>query len=349
MSEISTPPRKPTRRLLFGGLLAGAAATVAGGAAAALLIVPADRPPSRPPVPGQSGPLRLIAASEVLARASERAGDEPEFDPAPGQYLYFQSREEHDLFGRVYRSKPPWGPGEGVLHRNRSFSRDEAWYPVGGRSPGFRWSSGETFEGPWPGEHTPLKVRGPGWICESYRNVSEAGRKDPKVEPDCKAGDDHYRDDLPTDTEGMYERLYAGGRKEANPSDVAAFREVGEIVRGYYLPPKSRAALFSAAARIPGTTVTGNVTDLADRVGIAVGQAWGGVRYELIFDPVTFAFFGEREVVDFDDSFEPAGAGPGPFLRTPDPEMARYMKPGHVLRQSVDLRIALVDERGQRP
>jgi len=349
MSEISTPPRKRPRRLPFGGLLVGAAVALAGGAAAALLIVPADRSLSRPPVPGQSGPLRLVAASEVLARASERASGEPELDPEPGQYLYFERRDEHDLFSRRYRGKPPWKAEEGVIHKNRSFDRSEIWYPVGGQSPGFMRLSGEIFEGPWPGELTPFKDSGPGWICESYRNVSEAGRKDPKVEPDCKAGDDHYRDDLPTDTDGMYERLYAGAEEGALPPDVSAFRVVGDVISGYYLPPKSRAALFSAAARIPGTTVTRDVTDLADRVGIAVGQTWGGVRHELIFDPVTFAFFGKREIVDHDDSFEPAGGRPEFFPPTPDPELAGYMKPGHVLRQSVDLRIALVDERGQRP
>jgi len=343
VSEISAPRRKAARGRLFGGLLAGAALAVAGGVAAALLAVPADGPSP------QEEPVRLPAGSEILTRAAHRAGSEPELRPKPGQYLYFEEKGEQDHFSRGWRMAEDGTKKDLHIVRRGESSHSEFWYPVGGRSPGMMRSSSEGYQVRWPGEIEPEKTEGYGWICASYRNVSEAGRSDMKVVPDCKAGDDRYRRDLPTDVSAMLEWLYGDRRKqEWTPPDVAAFGRLVEAVRGSYVPPKSRAALFAAASRIPGTTVTRDVTDLVGRKGVAVGMTWNSVRSELIFDAATFELLGEREVMDYDESSWPlARSGTPP--RSPDPELAGYMKPGHVMAQSVTLRVALVDDLGRRP
>jgi hypothetical protein len=83
----------------------------------------------------------------------------------------------------------------------------------------------------------------------------------------------------------------------------AAYSEIYVILASLYLPPpKVSAALFDAAAKIPGVTVLPYVVDAAGGQGIAVamtpavGPASGRTRYELIFDPHTYRFIGSQAI-----------------------------------------------------
>lgn len=63
------------------------------------------------------------------------------------------------------------------------------------------------------------------------------------------------------------------------------------------VPPKLAAAIFRAAATLPGTVVLQHVVDAADRPGIAVAMQEFGLSTELIFDPHTYRFTGSAGVV----------------------------------------------------
>jgi hypothetical protein len=63
------------------------------------------------------------------------------------------------------------------------------------------------------------------------------------------------------------------------------------------VPPKLAAAIFRAAATLPGTVVLPHVVDAAGRPGIAVAMQEFGLSTELIFDPHTYRFTGSAEVV----------------------------------------------------
>jgi hypothetical protein len=83
----------------------------------------------------------------------------------------------------------------------------------------------------------------------------------------------------------------------------AAYSEIYVILGTLYLlPPKLGAALFDAAAKIPGVTVLPHVVDAAGGQGVAVamtpavGPAGAHTRYELIFDPHTYRFIGSQAV-----------------------------------------------------
>jgi hypothetical protein len=110
------------------------------------------------------------------------------------------------------------------------------------------------------------------------------------LEPD---GQPAYRDDVPSDVTAALTFLYEHSEGD-NPPDEQAFTTVAELIQEAYLPPASLAAVFAAAAKITGVTV---VRDAAGRSGIAVGLVTGDVRQELIFDPTTHVFFGERIVL----------------------------------------------------
>src|SRR5260370_575940 len=76
------------------------------------------------------------------------------------------------------------------------------------------------------------------------------------------------------------------------PKAVQAWSEllgcVGEALR----PPTLRAAMFEAAAKIPGVSVVQGATDAAGRTGIAVSKVVGPFRYEVIFIPLTYEYMG---------------------------------------------------------
>ncbi|MET0492324.1 MAG: sigma factor [Actinoplanes sp.] len=71
---------------------------------------------------------------------------------------------------------------------------------------------------------------------------------------------------------------------------------VGGLLQEQYLPPAVLAALFEAAATIPGTTVVPDAQDAAGRHGIAVSYRTELHEQMLIFDKSSYRYLGLREV-----------------------------------------------------
>jgi hypothetical protein len=132
-----------------------------------------------------------------------------------------------------------------------------------------------------------------------------------------------YRRDLPTDVSAMREYLY--GR---TGTAETAWGRVCNLLREKYLPPDTTAALFEAAATIPGITVIPDQVDLAGRPGIAVSRSAGEIRQDLIFAPSTHRLLGERDIELRDSVHYPKGT---------------------VFGESAQLRVAIVDRAGQLP
>jgi hypothetical protein len=61
-------------------------------------------------------------------------------------------------------------------------------------------------------------------------------------------------------------------------------------------PPVVSAALYRAAALIPGVTAVANATDAIGRHGVAVAFAYQGTRTEWIFSRQTLVFLGSRSI-----------------------------------------------------
>jgi hypothetical protein len=134
-----------------------------------------------------------------------------------------------------------------------------------------------------------------------------------------------YVTDLPTDPKAMRAWLYKNENK--NPPDAEAWTKVGDTLREQYVTPAEQAAIFEAAATIPGTTLV-KQADLAGRKGIAVSRLDGPVRFDYIFDAKTYHFMGERVVV----------VG----------HLPPYPK-GAVSAFTAQLKVAIVDAAGQLP
>jgi hypothetical protein len=87
-----------------------------------------------------------------------------------------------------------------------------------------------------------------------------------------------------------------------------AWNAIQDIVRDNpSMPPTVAAALFRAAATLPGTVVLHHATDAAGRPGVAVAMHYGGLSSELIFDPGTYRFMGSADVVTGAAFGEPIG------------------------------------------
>jgi hypothetical protein len=86
------------------------------------------------------------------------------------------------------------------------------------------------------------------------------------------------------------------------PRPEEAFATIGDLLHEAIAPPRVSAALYRAAALIPGVTVVANATDAIGRHGVAVAMTFRGVRSEWIFSKQTLRYLGERDINTADGS-----------------------------------------------
>ncbi|MFJ4471923.1 CU044_5270 family protein [Streptomyces sp. NPDC089424] len=200
-----------------------------------------------------------VALLEDIALAAEKS-------EVPGgirddQFVYVKSRDAYA--GHVDGRRVPLGP----VHDR------EIWLSVDGTRAGL-------LEEDRPGhERLPLEPEGPGHErATNYRALAK----------------------LPADADAMRDWLYrtAGAQvdEERPDRDHAAFVLFGDLIRESLMPPEVGAALYRAAATIPGVEVVHGVKDSLGRAGVAITRSGDGEREELIFDEKTLAFLGERVV-----------------------------------------------------
>jgi hypothetical protein len=114
--------------------------------------------------------------------------------------------------------------------------------------------------------------------------------------------------DLPTDPAALLQRVYVDTRGQDSGPDVAAFAFLGDVLRESLLPPQVTAALYRAAAQIPGVVLVADSVDAEGRHGVAVGRTDDrGERLEWIFDATTLEYLGERSYLVRDTDIGKAG------------------------------------------
>jgi hypothetical protein len=100
---------------------------------------------------------------------------------------------------------------------------------------------------------------------------------------------------LPTDPRallGLIERDMQGQL----PRPEEAFTTIGDLIGEAIAPPQVSAALYRAAALIPGVTEVADATDAVGRHGVAVAFTYQGTRTEWIFSKLTLQYLGERDI-----------------------------------------------------
>jgi hypothetical protein len=229
-------------------------------------------------------------AAQVLRLAAADARREPVLKARPDQFVYVRSLTAFGGFDLLPAGGERWRPPVEEIRR--------VWLSVDGTRTGLLRQKpvDPKAKSPRP-ELADMKLTGMG---------------------------PPYTKNLPADPANMRAWLFEG----TSGSATAAFLKVGEALSEHYLPPDSTAALFEAAATIPGVKVVPGVVDLAGRRGVAITQVSStGLQSQLIFDSATHAYLGKRKV---------AVKGHG----VPD---------GTVTGWSAQLEIAIVDRPGQEP
>ncbi|MFI1012290.1 CU044_5270 family protein [Streptomyces sp. NPDC020965] len=119
---------------------------------------------------------------------------------------------------------------------------------------------------------------------------------------------------LPTDPAVLLKRIHddavknhGGGSDSTTGPDQQAFVTIGDLLRGSVAPPATTAALYRAAALIPGVVTVPDAVDATGRHGTAVARVHDGERTEWIFDKSTVRLLGERTVLTKDNAWGKAG------------------------------------------
>lgn len=322
----AAPAHRTVPRWTYGGL---GAVLAAGGVAAAVALVPAGGDGGA--VRNGPGRYENVAATEVFGRASQAAAAQPDLHPRADQFVYTRSK--------AFQSAPAGARGGGA----RQWTDREDWLSADGRRPGVvvETGAGDTL--------------GRMWVCRGSADYDrrEADAKahghQPKVDladpPKGCRNQPAVRGGLPADAKAMRAWLYRHAKPGA-PSDVGAFLALGDALRSGYIGSTTLAALFEAGKTIRGVTVTRNAVDTAGRRGIAVGQTWRGDRHELIFDPRTYRYLGERLLVDHRDTVTPTPGAPSNGVAPPT---GTGLKDGTVLSGYAQIRVAITDRVMQPP
>ncbi|HWU06979.1 MAG TPA: CU044_5270 family protein [Streptomyces sp.] len=123
-----------------------------------------------------------------------------------------------------------------------------------------------------------------------------------------------FLEKLPTDPTELLKVIYreaelnhGEGSDSTTGPDQQAFVMIGDLLRASVAPPEVSAALYRAAAHIPGVIAIPSSVDAAGRRGVAVARVHDGERSEWIFDKETTLFLGERTVLLEDNAWGKAG------------------------------------------
>ncbi|MFD2691507.1 CU044_5270 family protein [Streptomyces phyllanthi] len=136
---------------------------------------------------------------------------------------------------------------------------------------------------------------------------------------------------LPTDPGELLDELYRLTKTvEGEEKAQAVFDKIGYLLGTSVMPPRTAAALYEAAAKIPGVTRMENAVDPAGRPGVGIRRVDQRVSWatEWIFDSETLTYLGERTYLTKD---------------------VRKGKKGTVLGETAVLKRAVVDEYRERP
>jgi hypothetical protein len=265
MSEVRTTDRPP----------AGTAAVrrrrkpvivVAVAAAAAVAITLALLPRS---TPGASP-----AAMRLLAKIAAVAAAQPSPPVRNNQFWYIQSWVSYQACGGSGSNCTMEKPHERQIWQSVSNLCVTGLLREDGEDTPLRYVSNQTSTVPpghvQPGPRCPLAggVNGP-----TYR----------------------FLQSLPTYPQALLSLIEREMQGQL-PRPEEAFTTIGDLLRESIAPPQVSAALYRAAALIPGVTVVASATDAIGRHGVAVAFTYQGTRSEWIFSRRTLQYLGERDI-----------------------------------------------------
>jgi len=168
---------------------------------------------------------------------------------------------------------------------------------------------------------------------------------------------------LPTDPNQLLGILYAQSAYLGSDRNVNAFSAIGRLLSTTVLPPAAEAAIYWAAALIPGVTLIPVTTDMTGRAGFGIALTDStGLQNEWIFSRDTYTFLGTRATqVTNAPGFVATDGGVGSKIGTwfPDREPGTWIvepgtfvpgpKAGTILAETVIVARGAADSLGGKP
>jgi len=221
-----------------------------------------------------TGPSPALAAA--LGRLAQIAATGPSLVPGPGRYLYVDSENFYpaDAIGRGQECVT-YAPD----HR-------QVWIAANGSGLLEDTTGQTTFTSPSDRA-----------ICTTMHLASQASRGTSKLWFAARCLELGPGNDMQALSTNPRVLLLQMRRLDGRPTGPAEdFVHIGDFLRETDASPAVRAALYQAAALIPGVRLLGIVRDHLGRRGLGVAYDSHGIRHELIFNPHTSALMGEQDI-----------------------------------------------------
>lgn len=239
--------------------------SLAAACAAALVLAIATNSPF--PTPALAAQLQRLA--------NIAAGQSPVTAPPNGHYLYVDSLQANQDIAA----------GNGTSCTALVPERRQLWIGANG--------AGRLLETTRPASFPTARDRA---ICQQMHATPRAGTSDLWFAPRCFSLG--LGSQLPPGSFKNPARLLADMRKlDGGPKSPAEdFVHIGDVLRESDDSPALRAAIYRAAATIPGVKLLGPTPDHLGRRGVGIGYPGHGAIHELIFNPHTSALLGEQTI-----------------------------------------------------
>ncbi|HEX9357900.1 MAG TPA: CU044_5270 family protein [Streptosporangiaceae bacterium] len=256
-SEVHRERAGSRRRLAALTATAAAAAVAAAG-----LTLTALSGHHSPRSAGHHHQAGHVTAAQLLDEIAAAAARQPRLNVRDDQYMYIASEDRWSS-----TSMTIGGSQRTVVE---PLHKREIWLSVSDVcKPGL-------LRDPSPG--LAMKLNGGGLSCPN-----QGGWGDPTY---------RFLQSLPTDPHTLLNMIYAATKGQGQSPDQEAFTTIGDMLREAIAPPDVGAALYRAAALIPGVRVIPHATDILGQSGIGVQFARRviqspapGVPYRETFDP----------------------------------------------------------------
>ncbi|GAA2273442.1 MULTISPECIES: CU044_5270 family protein [Kitasatospora] len=264
-SPAPTRTAKPRNRFLRRGIVLPVAACALAGAVATGVLLSGSSGGGATLAAGPALTTRIGTAdahgvTQLLDQISLAAQEAPVPQPSAGQFIYIEAKTAN-TYVRTDGGKS--SVVSAPLHTR------QMWQSLDGHK---------------------------GWLIDPG-NI-DGTSLDSKVEPYLNAPSYNYLATLPTDPDTLLKKIYTETKGHGPGPDAEAFTTIGDLLIQSYPPGNLSAALYKAAAKIPGVVKVDDAVDAVGRHGVAVAllNETSGQRTEWIFDNKSFTFLGERTV-----------------------------------------------------
>lgn len=302
--------------------LAGAAAALVAAA-----VIPGFTPEAPRTLPSVAE-LRPVADARDLAdNAAVLASGEPEWNAGPQQWGYVKS-----LRARTRTDGGEWLRGRPkATHTHEQWRRlDDTAFATVDKGK-LRIHRGSEFEVSYP-YLLALPTDADQLLARIYETVdAENARNRASLLRSMRERAEN-RGKTPEEARRLAEKSLP--RFTSQHRDRWAFQLIALGMGDAALPPRLRAAMYGAMARIPGVGYEDTASDLLKRRGITLYHVMDGyLRDEIFIDPETYEYLGYRTIVVKDHRDGPFG----------------IMKMGEIHRWDALIEAAVVGKAGQRP